>query len=384
MVEELVARRAIRSSEWRQAALVVPRHVFIPTIYTDNSGADGITRYTKADPGLSLGMAYQDHTWVTQLDNGASDPEDEPILAAATSSSTAPSAVLEMLEDLEVTDGMRVLELGTGTGYSTALLSARLGASLVTSVEHDNSLSNLARTRLASVGYHPYLLCRDGEQGCAERGPFDRIMVTFSPHHVPMAWVDQAKPGAVILVSLVGSWGAHGYIRLRVNQLGTASGYFQDAGPSFMPSRIAQPPIVSDDLGPLLRAAFAAAENVPPMPVTADPQQFNNPDFVWVAQLALPDVITVTMPTSTGVSRRWFLHADGSWAVFDIDQGTAAKTVRQGGLQKLWSAIESAQTSWQSAGSPKPSRYGLTVAEGVNSVWLDEPTNVIASLAPTS
>jgi protein-L-isoaspartate O-methyltransferase len=379
MVEQLVATRAIRSAEWRQAALEVPRHVFIPTIYSDNPGEDGITRYVRANADLSVSLAYQDRTWATQLDNGASDPGAEPLAATATSSSTAPSAVLAMLEDLDVADGMRVLELGTGTGYSTALPSARLGASLVTSVEHDASLSDLASSRLSSVGYHPHLVARDGERGCAERGPFDRIFVTFSPNHVPMAWVEQANPEALILVSLVGSWGAHVYIRLRVDQRGTASAHFEDAGPSFMPSRTTQPSILPPDLGPLLRAAMTAADGANPQRVSIDPQLLDDPAFVWAAQLALPGVVTLTAPTSTGAGR-WFLHSDGSWAVLNASEG--AETVCQGGPQKLWSVIESLHTSWLAADSPRLSRYGLTVAAGVNSVWLDEPANVIASLTP--
>jgi protein-L-isoaspartate O-methyltransferase len=69
-----------------------------------------------------------------------------------TSSSTLPSLVLEMLEELDVAEGHRVLEIGTGSGYNAALLCQRLGSELVTSVDIDPELVDLARERLAANG----------------------------------------------------------------------------------------------------------------------------------------------------------------------------------------------------------------------------------------
>ncbi len=218
LVRELEEDGSLRSPQWRETVRKVPRHVFLPAFYTSANGPDGITRYTPAgretDPDKWLALAYQNKTWVTQLDQGATVPGSGPVTGTPTSSSTLPGVVVRMLEDLDVPDNAKVLEVGTGTGYSTALLCARLGDQYVTSVEHDEDLSAADGERLASIGYRPRLVVGDGAQGSPGNAPYSRIIATYSPGHVPAAWLEQAAPGAVILVSVVGSLDAYGYVRL--------------------------------------------------------------------------------------------------------------------------------------------------------------------------
>ena len=73
-----------------------------------------------------------------------------------------PGIMAVMLEALQVSDGHRVLEIGTGTGYNAALLCHRLGAGRVSTVDIDESLSETARESLASCGYHPTCVAADG------------------------------------------------------------------------------------------------------------------------------------------------------------------------------------------------------------------------------
>src|SRR5262249_61868423 len=101
------------------------------------------------------------------------------------SSSTAPGLMVRMLEALDVHDGHRVLEIGTGTGYNAALLAARLGDTQVFSVELRPDLTEAARQRLADTGYHPPLVTRDGGEGLAEHAPYDRIIATCAVPAVP-------------------------------------------------------------------------------------------------------------------------------------------------------------------------------------------------------
>jgi protein-L-isoaspartate O-methyltransferase len=111
-----------------------------------------------------LETVYSDQTLLTKVVQAPMSrslrPGSYPIL---TSSATLPSLVLTMLEELDVTEGCPVLEIGTGSGYSTALLCERLGSQCVTSVDIDPELVDLASERLAANGYTPTLAAADGQ-----------------------------------------------------------------------------------------------------------------------------------------------------------------------------------------------------------------------------
>ncbi|MGH2770675.1 MAG: 3-oxoacyl-[acyl-carrier-protein] synthase III C-terminal domain-containing protein, partial [Actinomycetota bacterium] len=131
LAEELVAKGAIRSPEWRAIFERTPRHPFIPRFYrrVENDHRTPYLFLDGARPDLRdgwLGAVYADETLVTQLDG-----------YIATSSSTIPSTMARMLETLDLKDGQRVLEIGTGTGYNAALLCERLGSERVTTIDID-------------------------------------------------------------------------------------------------------------------------------------------------------------------------------------------------------------------------------------------------------
>ncbi|SOB84725.1 ATP-grasp peptide maturase system methyltransferase [Streptomyces sp. 1331.2] len=383
LAEELTRDGSLRSPQWREAVLAVPRHVFLPAFFTAEDGPDGITRYTvvhrDTDASRWLQLAYENTTWVTQLDHGATPPNGNPSTGTPTSSSTLPGVVVRMLEDLDVPDSANVLEVGTGTGYSTALLCARLGDRYVTSVEHDAALSAADGERLASLGHHPRLIVGDGAKGSPENGPYDRIIATYSPDHVPAPWLAQARPGAIILASLVGSLDAYGYLKLRVGEGGdggVAQGRFIDSEVSFMLSReTRRPPI-----GPLMRAAVRARTDAPGLDTTVHPDTLADPSFLWSAQIALPGTTRLRL-TADDVTGQWFLHPDGSWAVLE-SRPDGTRRAFQGGPRALWSELEAAATAWVSNGRPGLERYGLTVTPETNTVWLDTPDNPIGILGP--
>jgi protein-L-isoaspartate O-methyltransferase len=98
-----------------------------------------------------------------------------------------------------VADGMRVLEIGTGTGWNAALLAHRLGHAAVTSVEIDPDITRQAAQALTAIGHTPKVVCADGSLGYPMDAPYDRVIATCAVSTVPYAWVAQTRPGGMIL-----------------------------------------------------------------------------------------------------------------------------------------------------------------------------------------
>jgi protein-L-isoaspartate(D-aspartate) O-methyltransferase len=110
-----------------------------------------------------------------------------------------PSLVLLMTELLAPEPDSRVLEIGTGTGYQTAFL-ARFAAEVVT-VERIPALAERARERLDSLGFANITYrIGDGSAGCADLGPFDRIMVTAAAGKVPDELLAQLAPDGRMII----------------------------------------------------------------------------------------------------------------------------------------------------------------------------------------
>ncbi|MBV9162615.1 MAG: methyltransferase domain-containing protein, partial [Pseudonocardiales bacterium] len=112
--------------------------------------------------------------------------------------------MVEMLEALDVRDGHRVLEIGTGTGYNAALLSHRLGGENVVSIDIDPGLIQMSRRRLEELGYAPTLVAGNGLAGVPDHGPYDRIIATCAVPEVPLAWIEQLAPGGAMLINVRG------------------------------------------------------------------------------------------------------------------------------------------------------------------------------------
>ncbi len=166
---------------------------------------------------------------VTQIADGRVHPGDEVTEADIfTSSISCPAVVVDMLHYLAPQPGGQVLEIGTGTGYSTALLCHRAGASNVVSIEIDEGLAQTARDKLHQLDLHPLVVAGDGEEGYADRGPYDRIISTAAVREVPQAWLHQAHEGTVIITPIDTPFGCDGLLRLVCDGRGSAQGRLHD------------------------------------------------------------------------------------------------------------------------------------------------------------
>lgn len=125
--------------------------------------------------------------------------DDRPLLIGFGQTTSQPSLIAEMVEALELPPGARVLEVGTGCGYQTALL-AELGAD-VYSVEVVEPLATSAEERLAKLGYRGvHVRAGDGYLGWPEAAPFQGIVVCASAPRVPTPLLEQLAPGGRLVI----------------------------------------------------------------------------------------------------------------------------------------------------------------------------------------
>jgi protein-L-isoaspartate(D-aspartate) O-methyltransferase len=168
MVESQLRARGIADERVLDAISRVPRHEFAPANYRD--------------------QAYEDHP----LPIGEGQTISQPYIVAL------------MLEALALSPADRVLEVGTGSGYVTALL-AELAAQ-VFSVERHATLADPARELLARMGYvksghrNVRLVVGDGSQGLAEHAPYDAIIVSAGALELPSALVTQLAEGGRMII----------------------------------------------------------------------------------------------------------------------------------------------------------------------------------------
>jgi protein-L-isoaspartate(D-aspartate) O-methyltransferase len=114
-----------------------------------------------------------------------------------------PLIVAVMTHLLRLQPEARVLEVGTGSGYQTAIL-AELAKEVVT-IEVVEELAAAARSKLEALGYHNIeYRTGDGAAGCPERAPFDGIMVTAAAQTIPLALIEQLAPGGRLVIPLGG------------------------------------------------------------------------------------------------------------------------------------------------------------------------------------
>ena len=169
MVEEQLKGRRIRDERLLSAMREIPRHRFLP-------------------PTLAS-RAYDD----CPLPIG----EDQTI--------SQPFIVAEMTEALSLTGTEKVLEIGTGSGYQTAIL-CRLSREVIT-VERIESLSRAARTTLSALGMdNVRFRVGDGTLGAPDDAPFDRVIVTAAAPDVPGPLFDQMKEGGIMVIPIGGRW----------------------------------------------------------------------------------------------------------------------------------------------------------------------------------
>ena len=358
--------------QWRAALRDVPRDLFVPYFFVPLPDRPGWRIVESPNPEWA-NRVLTNRPLITQL-NGSDEVAEALRRGAtvegwATSSSSQPSLMVLMLETLGVHEGHRVLEIGTGSGYNTALLCHRLESSDIVTVDVDPAITGRARARLAQLDYHPHVVTADGMQGCPVHALFDQIMATVAIPRLPQPWIEQTRDGGTILFPLDTRNGG-GLLPLLTVNGDTAEGHFLPDYGGFMPVRQQK----RHD------AALAAFREVPDHQGTErttvlahEVATDEKAPFEYFAALFTGgyDQMSFT-PSSGGPTQTWIALPDGSWACHTTDTDGTHR-VRQGGPQQLWARIESLHWHWTNLGQPQRHRFGLTVTPETHQVWLDDP-----------
>lgn len=163
MVQQQIATRGVRDQRVLEAMRKVPRHLFVPP---------GMQPYAYLDSPLPIG-------------------HEQTI--------SQPYIVAFMTEALRLRPEDRVLEVGTGSGYQAAVLSVMVRE--VYSIEIVEPLATEAAERLRRLGYaNVTVRAGDGYRGWPDKAPFDAIMVTAAPDHVPEPLLHQLAPGGRLIL----------------------------------------------------------------------------------------------------------------------------------------------------------------------------------------
>ncbi len=163
MVAQQIESRGVSDDLVLKAMRKTPRHEFVP---------EDMKRYAYVDNPQPIG-------------------EKQTI--------SQPYIVALMTELLELKGGEKVLEIGTGSGYQAAILAEIVGE--VYTIEIIESLAKSAEERLQRMGYKNVTVkLGDGYQGWEEHAPFDHVIVTAAPDHVPQPLVDQLKVGGTMVI----------------------------------------------------------------------------------------------------------------------------------------------------------------------------------------
>ena len=164
MVESQIAGRDVKAPRVLEVMASVPRHMFVPDEYSDD--------------------AYI----------------DRPLPIGERQTISQPYMVAKMTELLATEPGMSVLEVGTGSGYQSAVLAA-LGLR-VWSLERIAILAESARERLKSLNFDVTVIHCDGREGYAPKAPYDRIIVTAASSRVEPAWDQQLAIGGILVAPI--------------------------------------------------------------------------------------------------------------------------------------------------------------------------------------
>lgn len=358
MVRSIKREGYLQSPALELAFRETPRHLFVPEFLRLKRNTEGTTTadgVVDADDPAWLPTVYTNEALITQVKPIAGQSS----ATAFTCSSSAPALMSDMIEELGIERGMRVLEIGTGTGYNAAILCHLLGDQAVSTIDIDPELLAQARERLSALGYHPSFEAADDT--------YDRIVATHAIADIPYDWIRWAKPGAVVLADFrapenntIGAW-----VKLVIDEDGaTATGTLMDPRGYFMSARkVPEFASVGEPAPEFTEEEHQRrAEQTRQRATALAADVLAEPDFVLYLWRTSPGLTFALMPDGTASLNG---PRAESWAY------VADTNVYHGGAEDLWAIAERAFAFWDSAGRPPKESWTVLVnIHGRTSVML--------------
>lgn len=348
LVQRLHAAGTLQSERIARAFLMTRREAFVSAFFEQEGFTWRAHTAENDKPEQWIAAIYRDEPLVTWVDTHN----------RARSSSSAPTVMAMMLETLDPQPGNRVLEIGTGSGYNAALLATLVGdPSLVTTIEVEESLAQLAKGVLeANVG-NVSVQVGNGYDGVALHAPYDRIIATAGSPIIPHTWYEQLAPNGRIVMDLQGSLGKSGFLVIEKTEDEMAYGRFDPRYLHFMPMRSGLP--AASPVKRLLQQS--AVQRI----VIADDETtqllFNTANFHWFLQWAVPGMTltkakmkekngTASIPLVTFIDAKEKTIAqlslrDGTWSGYERGAGG------------LWEEIIRIAHEWDALGRPEQRAY---------------------------
>ncbi|MFQ5782427.1 MAG: protein-L-isoaspartate(D-aspartate) O-methyltransferase [Nitrosopumilus sp.] len=164
LINDLKDSGFLNDSSVESALKNIPRHEFVPTLELEN--------------------AYY----------------NEPLAIMKGQTISQPGVVSRMTEWLDIKDGQKILEIGTGSGWQTGILSYLVGKGTVYSVERHPELAEFARENLEKLGIeNAHVILNDGSLGFQEKSPYDRIIITAACSKIPIPLLEQLSENGLII-----------------------------------------------------------------------------------------------------------------------------------------------------------------------------------------
>ncbi|MCF2528887.1 methyltransferase domain-containing protein [Yinghuangia soli] len=335
------------------------RTPFLPDVVWRSTAVGYVRLDRQVEPAAWQDAADADCVLVTQWDDG----ETEDTEGLPTCSASLPSLVEQMLDATDIREGHSVLEIGTGTGYTAALLKDRVGdGGCVVSVEVDAGLAELARGRLRDAGVDVDVVRGDGLLGWGAGAPYDRVHVTCGIRRIPAAWLRQCPDGVIMLPWGTSLSGERDRILALRTKNGVGVGRFGDEV-GFMKAR-------SQRIGEWGDWPDGDDTVEVELPLRAEEIEASVEAYGgFVVGLQLPR--TTCRLTGGGEGERvLWLRRDGVHASIGFGEGHRTSVEGDAGLIRDYVG---AARWWLDRGRPEPGRFGLAVGEGEQRVWFDAP-----------